>query len=263
MKDKRKLTGVLSLAILVPMLLYIAGVIAQFMININAWKQAGSDYHVSPGLPSLKIADVVSAIFHFPEGLIAFAAVAVGVALLCVFGLRLGWGSHGISDRDRNLTISDSGSYGTAAFMDEREIADCFELTSARSTNRDILGMLPNGKVLTHHKSSRLNENWAICGASGTGKSRCISRNLIFQAARREESIIVTDCKSELYESMSEYLRDQGYVVKIFNLIEMEHGSIFARNSLISSERSGKRPCLFRLRNRGFLKNLNTTMMEN
>ena len=35
--------------------------------------------------------------------------------------------------------------------------------------------------------------------------------------------MIITDCKSELYESMSQYLLDQGYTVKVFNLIAMEH----------------------------------------
>ena len=42
--EKRKLKIALSLAVLIPCVLYIAGIIAQFMININAWKAAGSDY---------------------------------------------------------------------------------------------------------------------------------------------------------------------------------------------------------------------------
>ncbi len=83
--------------------------------------------------------------------------------------------------------------------------------------------MLENGQVFTLPRESRLNANLAVCGASGTGKSRSISRNLILQAARRGESVIVTDPKSELYESMSQYLRDEGYEVKVFNLVQMEH----------------------------------------
>ena len=83
--------------------------------------------------------------------------------------------------------------------------------------------MVDGGQVITLPKKTRLNENLAICGASGTGKSRSISRNLILQAAKRGESVIITDTKSELYESTSEFLRDQGYTVRVFNLIEMEH----------------------------------------
>ena len=37
------------------------------------------------------------------------------------------------------------------------------------------------------------------------------------------ESLIITDPKSELYEKTGEYLRDKGYVVKLFNLVSPEH----------------------------------------
>ena len=221
--DKRKLKIVLSLAVLIPCVLYAAGIIAQFIININAWKAAGSDYRTSPGLPSSQISEVVRALFHFPEGLIAIGVVVLGIAVLCVFGLRIGWGQNGVTDSDRNLTVSNSGSYGTASFMSSKEASACFEVTSAKRTSQDILGMLSDGQVLTLPKDTRLNANLAVCGSSGTGKSRAISRNLVLQAVKRGESVILTDPKSELYESMGEHLRENGYIVKVFNLVEMDH----------------------------------------
>lgn len=221
--DKRKLKIALSLAVLIPCVLYAAGIIAQFIININAWKAAGSDYRTSPGLPSSQISEVVRALFHFPEGLIAIGVVVLGIAVLCVFGLRIGWGQNGVTDSDRNLTVSNSGSYGTASFMSPKEASACFEVISAKRTSQDILGMLPDGQVLTLPKDTRLNANLAVCGSSGTGKSRAISRNLVLQAVKRGESVILTDPKSELYESMGEYLRENGYIVKVFNLVEMDH----------------------------------------
>ena len=221
--DKRKLKIVLSLAVLIPCVLYAAGIIAQFIININAWKAAGSDYRTSPGLPSSQISEVVRALFHFPEGLIAIGVVVLGIAVLCVFGLRIGWGQNGVTDSDRNLTVSNSGSYGTASFMSPKEASACFEVTSAKRTSQDILGMLSDGQVLTLPKDTRLNANLAVCGSSGTGKSRAISRNLVLQAVKRGESVILTDPKSELYESMGEHLRENGYIVKVFNLVEMDH----------------------------------------
>lgn len=223
MNGKKKLAGLISLSVLIPMLLYAAGIIAQLITNINEWKEAGSNYGVSPGLPSLNIADAFGALFHFPEGLLALGGVIIGIAILCIFGLRLGWGNRGTTDRDRNLTISSNGSYGTAAFMTDKEAEECFDITTCAKTKQDILGMTQGGKVFTLPEKTRLNANMAICGASGTGKSRSVSRNLILQAARRNESVIITDCKSELYDSMSEYLRSQGYIVKVLNLIEMEH----------------------------------------
>lgn len=220
---KKKVAGAISIAILVPILLYAAGILAQLIININAWKAAGSDYRTSPGLPSLELDAVLSSLLHFPEGLISIGIVVVGVTLLCIFGLRLGRGGGGITDQDRNLTISSFGSYGTAAFMDEREAKSYFDITSPSQTDRDILGMTKGGKVITLPRNTRLNQSLAVCGAPGTGKSRSISRNLILQAAKRGESVIITDTKSELYESTSEFLREQGYIVRVFNLIEMEH----------------------------------------
>jgi type IV secretion system protein VirD4 len=220
---KKHLKAIISLAVALPIILYATGLLAQFIININAWKAAGSNYRVSPGLPSLGLIMNLKALARFPENLIAFGIIAVGLFVFFVFGLRIGWGRNGVIDPDRNLTVSGFGSYGTASFMSSKESESCFDITTARRTTQDILGMTEDGKILTLPANTRLNSNLAVCGASGTGKSRSISRNLIFQAARRGESIIVTDPKSELYESMSRYLRDQGYEVRVFNLVQMDH----------------------------------------
>ncbi len=220
---KQRIKIAASLALLIPSVLYVSGILAQLMININAWKSAGSDYRTSPGLPSIDIASVLKALLHFPENIMALGIVVLGLVILCVFGLRIGWGSSGTTDSDRKLTVSGYGSYGTASFMSQRESETCFDITTARKTDQDILGMTEDGKVLTLPAKTRLNSNLAVSGASGTGKSRSLSRNLILQAARRGESIIVTDPKSELYESMSRYLRDQGYEVRVFNLVQMDH----------------------------------------
>lgn len=221
---KKKITTAISLAVVIPVLLYVAGIISQFIINTKAWEAAGSNYGQAPALPSLSPVDAFLALFNFPYGLISIAGVLVAVALICIFGLRLGWGATGTTDRERNLTISSAGSYGTASFMSDRDAASCFDLTTIAKTDLDVLGMTYDGrKVITLPRNTRLNANLAICGASGTGKSRSVSRNLILQAARRGESVIVTDPKSELYESMSQYLRDQGYTVRILNLINMDH----------------------------------------
>jgi len=220
--NKKNWGKILSLSLVIPLFLYLAGIIAQFLINYSNWKAAGSHFYTSPGLPSLQLSKVISALLTFPEGLISLAAVVAIVLILCIqnFGFRFGGGTD---DRERNFTISGSGSYGTAAFMSDREAKECFDITTCEKTKQDILGITPTGKVFTLPEKTRLNANMAICGASGTGKSRSITRNLILQAARRNESVIITDCKSEIYDSMSEFLRKEGYVVKVLNLIEMDH----------------------------------------
>ena len=42
---------------------------------------------------------------------------------------------------------------------------------------------------------------------------------MILQSAARKSSLVICDPKSELYEKTSAYLRDQGYTVKVFNLV--------------------------------------------
>ena len=155
MSIKNRKTSLLSLVILIPLALYVSGVVAQLIANINTWKAAGSNYNVSPGLPSFYPSHCLKALLKFPEGLIALGVVTVGIALFCIFGLHIGWGARGRTDADRNLTISHSGSYGTAAFMSKDEAMQCFDITTVAKTDRDILGMVGNGKVFTLPKHSR------------------------------------------------------------------------------------------------------------
>ena len=68
-----------------------------------------------------------------------------------------------------------------------------------------------------------MNRNIAVYGASGSMKSRAFARNMIFQCVARGESLIITDPKSELYESTATYLENAGYIVKSFNLVNPEN----------------------------------------
>lgn len=74
-----------------------------------------------------------------------------------------------------------------------------------------------------------MNRDIAVYGASGSMKSRAFARNMIFQCVARGknggvgESLIITDPKSELYESMAGYLENEGYTVRCFNLVNPEN----------------------------------------
>ena len=61
----------------------------------------------------------------------------------------------------------------------------------------------------------------SIIGSSGSRKSRSYVRNRVFQAVVRRESLIITDCKGEIYE-MADYLRTHGYTIRVFNLVNPE-----------------------------------------
>lgn len=85
-----------------------------------------------------------------------------------------------------------------------------------------VLGML-NGKYLCIPEKTRMNGNLAVYGASGSMKTRSFCMNRILQSAARGESLVICDPKSELYEKSSEYMRDLGYTVRVFNLVSPEN----------------------------------------
>lgn len=90
-----------------------------------------------------------------------------------------------------------------------------------RQVRGTILGTDPeSGAVLSLPEDSPLNRNFAICGSQGSMKSRAIARNMIIQCAKRGESMVLTDSKSELYEDTVAYLEEEGYQVRQYNLLQ-------------------------------------------
>ena len=83
-------------------------------------------------------------------------------------------------------------------------------------------------------KKAGLAGSLLVVGAPGTGKSWGFVRPFVFQCVKRRESIVLTDPKNELYESMAGYLADQGYEVRVFNLLDMEQ-DVYKRQPLIRS----------------------------
>lgn len=120
----------------------------------------------------------------------------------------------------RGFARSKSGIYGTASWMDEKEMKEVLEISPVPDAKGTILGEY-NGKAVCMPEDTRLNRHIAIFGASGTMKSRAIIRNALFQTLRRSESVIVTDSKGELYADTSEMFRNAGYDVKIYMIAQL------------------------------------------
>ena len=170
--------------------------------------------------------------------------------LLTICLMWLGW-FYGIKPRikektgykdDRNFTIAEEGTYGTSALMREEEIEDVLDVRDIKDIDSQegiILGQL-NGKVLSVPSdkefdekvkrlnwgieeiiNNKLNKNVLVIGAPGTMKTRAVVRNSIIQAAKRNESLVITDPKGELVEDTAKYLENQGYNVRIFNLVNL------------------------------------------
>ena len=176
----------------------------------------------SPTMPSFAIGECFKAVFTFPYGLIGIALCIGVLGLLIFMVMKMGFGDKGEYDRSRNLIYSTKGTYGTSGFMPKKEIGEVLDLVGdVKKHGGTILGKL-DAKAVCVPRETRLNANLAVYGASGSMKTRAFCVNRILQSAARGESLVITDPKSELYEKTSEYLRAEGYEVKVFNLVTPE-----------------------------------------
>lgn len=147
--------------------------------------------------------------------------IVVGAIIFAYVKLNDRFGSKDYDER--GFKVVKSGTYGTASWMDEKEMREVLEITTPSKAEGVILGEY-KGNTVCMPKDTKLNRHIAIFGASGTMKSRAIIRNALFQAIKRGESVIITDSKADLYADTAELYRKNGYEVKVFNLINPEHG---------------------------------------
>lgn len=77
-----------------------------------------------------------------------------------------------------------------------------------------------------------LNKHIMIYGATGSGKSRGFVKPLILKmvqlmlSGKDKQSMIIVDPKAELFEQYSEYLRENGYVVRALNLLDTRENDL-------------------------------------
>ncbi|MGM9614680.1 MAG: VirD4-like conjugal transfer protein, CD1115 family [Oscillospiraceae bacterium] len=88
-----------------------------------------------------------------------------------------------------------------------------------------------NNAILTQHLSMSLNPRQhmrnllqIIVGGSGSGKTRFVVKPNLLQA---NASFIVTDPKGELVRSAAPFLMQQGYIVRVFDLVEPKNSDYY------------------------------------
>lgn len=176
----------------------------------------------SPVLPSVNVFACLDGLLSFPYGIFGLGICTAAIAVLIFMIMKMGNGDGTEKDRERNFEYSEKGTYGTSGFMTEKEMYDIFEVDSVKNNTGILLGIYKNKPIFLLQESF-MNKNIAVFGASGSMKSRAYVRNYIFQATRRGESLVITDPKSEMYEDMAVYLENQGYDVKVFNLVSPQN----------------------------------------
>jgi type IV secretion system protein VirD4 len=204
------------------LVLYLGGLLGQMSDDYQDWlSQGGLDGGALIRAPDAN--PLVCLQYSFStSGIKAMGLISLIAVVVFVF-IKL----HNIFDKgeydERNFKRAREGTYGTAAWMSDKEMKKVLEVATPSEAMGTILGE-KNGKVVCLPHDTRLNRHIFVCGATGTMKSRAISRNLLLQSIKRGESVVLTDSKAELYDDTAELFRQNGYRVKVFNLINPEHG---------------------------------------
>ena len=222
MDSKKRSIGIAIIVILgLAALMYLSGLLGQLLANYSIWLEAGG---ISGGssMPPVDWSLIKCLQQSFtPDGFKAMLIIlAAGGGIFAYIKLHDKF--DGKEYDPRGFVKSKTGAYGTASWMTEKEMKDVLEIASPSKAEGIILGE-HKGNVICLPKDTKLNRHIAIFGASGTMKSRAIIRNALFQAIKRNESVVITDPKGELYSDTAEMFRSEGYEVKVFNLVHPEH----------------------------------------
>ena len=206
-------TGVLVILLILG---YIAGRLALARLQYDSYLETGIMSETGHTVMQTLRAAVTTG---YGRSLLGCFAVAAGLGILWLKFFHRG---RGVYDTDRNMYISQEGTYGSAGWMSKQEARSELAFASPAGAEGIVLGAL-DGKAVCLPPDSRLNRHIAVYGATGTMKSRAFVRPYVFGAARRGESIILTDSKGELYTDLAGFLKDNGYTVKVFNLVSPAH----------------------------------------
>lgn len=202
-------------------LMYLTGIITQFMTNYQLWmSDDGFSGKAVMKPPDRNFFVCVRNVFTLQglKCLVFIIFIGSSIYLYIRFHDRFGGNAYD----ERGFKTSNTGTYGTAGWMNEKEMKEELEVTPIERAKGVILGEY-GGKAVCMPEDTRLNRHIVIFGASGTMKSRSIIRNALFQALKRGESVVITDPKGELYGDTAELFKKNGYDVKVFNLVDPQH----------------------------------------
>lgn len=170
--------------------------------------------YVSDGL--IGIVKNFSAIMENPMH-ISFCGDSVKAVLICILAYALGIGIYLSTDKNyRRREEHGSAKWGKAntikaKYMNRKEPMQNKVLTQNTSIGLD-------------GRTHRRNLNVLVCGGSGSGKTRFYAKPNIMQA---NTSFIVLDPKGELLRDTGYLLEQNGYEIKVLDLINMDKSDCY------------------------------------
>lgn len=169
-----------------------------------------------------------------PTGIGVTLVAALLICLITKKGYNWFSGYHFKKD-PRGFDILPDATHGTSSWMDRKAMETVLTIGTAAELEGVVLGKHKAHKddgdkyaeYVAPAPDNHLNRHILVYGASGSGKSRGFVKPFILQAAKRRESMLIVDPKAELFEFSSAYLREQGYEVRCYNLLDLENSDGF------------------------------------
>lgn len=151
-----------------------------------------------------------------------FAFAALGAVGIVLFVLMRSSGKKRLHRRGE-----EHGSARWATEAEEKSLADKADKKTAKQpkgiyeTDNNIL-LTQEVHMSLNTRQHRENLNVLVIGGSGSGKSRFYVKPNLMQL---NTSYVVTDPKGELLRSCGTLMKNAGYEIRVFNLIDMEHSN--------------------------------------
>ena len=179
MNDKNRKIAIIAAILGCVGLFYLGGMLGQLLGNYAAWMDSG-------GVSGESTMKPVSwnPLICFPAAFSGNGIKGILMILLIASAIfayvKLHDKFDGKQHDPRGFARSKSGIYGTASWMDEKEMKEVLEISPVPDAKGTILGEY-NGKAVCMPEDTRLNRHIAVFGASGTMKSRAIIRNALLR----------------------------------------------------------------------------------
>ena len=183
-------------------LLYCAGLIPVVWLALLIAPAFGG------GLPKLieNLAEIFKSPFH-----IVWCEDSLKTVLILVFAYAMGIGIYLATARNyRRREEHGSARWGSARAVNKK-------YSSKDSAGNKILTQ--NTAIGLNGRKHRRNLNVLVCGGSGAGKTRFFAKPNVMQA---NTSYVVLDPKGEILRDTGNLLVDEGYEIKVLDLINME-----------------------------------------
>jgi len=111
--------------------------------------------------------------------------------------------------------------HGSAKWGDARKINKKYLNVEHREMNKILT---QNVSISYDGRKTRRNVNTLVCGGSGAGKTRFYAKPNILQG---NTSFVVLDPKGEILRDTGYFLENQGYEIKVLDLIQMDKSYCF------------------------------------